>query len=112
MLRRYLPPANVMSTTNQIAIPSSTFLSIFDAALEEYKNGTSQDLRTHPFANQITSCDSADDILAIFQNQVDALNQAKKKCQTLMKCLNAIVPIFLVFSGVVSEGVGLVCLRA
>ncbi|KAH9980861.1 hypothetical protein BGW80DRAFT_1266760 [Lactifluus volemus] len=24
-----------------------------------------------------------------------------------MKCLNAIVPIFLVFSGVVSEGVGL-----
>ncbi|KAH9980865.1 hypothetical protein BGW80DRAFT_1198993 [Lactifluus volemus] len=107
MLHRYLPPANVMSTTNQITIPSSTFLSIFDAALEEYKNGTSQDLRTHPFASQITSCDSADDILAIFQNQVDALNQAKKKCQTLMKCLNALVPIFLVFSGVVSEGVGL-----
>jgi hypothetical protein len=101
-----------MSEANQTTIRSSTFLSIFNAALEEYKNKTGQDLRTHPFANQIASCDSADAILAIFQNHVDAFNRATKKCQTLMKCLNTIVPILLVFSGTVSDSVSLVCLGA
>ncbi|KAH9954071.1 hypothetical protein BGW80DRAFT_1511847 [Lactifluus volemus] len=96
-----------MSTANQTSTPSSTFLSIFDAALEEYKNKTGQDLRTHSFANQLDSCHSADAILAIFQNQVDALNQARKKCQALMKCLNAIVPVLLVFSNILGEGVSL-----
>jgi hypothetical protein len=101
-----------MSKANQITTTSSTFLSIFDAALEEYKNKTGQDLRTHSLANQLDSCHSADAILAIFQNQVDALNRARKNCQTLMKCLNIIVPILLIFSDNLGGTVSLVCFDA
>jgi fungal STAND N-terminal Goodbye domain len=106
----YLPSVNVMTKVNQTTIPSSTFISIFDAALEEYKNKTGQDLRTHPFAAQLDSCKSADAILATFQKQVDSLNRAKKKSQTLMKWLNTIVPVLVMFSGILGEGFSLVCL--
>jgi hypothetical protein len=105
-----------MSTTNQTAIPSepSTFSSIFDAALEEYKSKTGQDLRTHSFANLLGSCnsESADAILTIFQNQVDAHNRSKKNCHTLLRCLNTIVPILLMFSDTLGGGLSLVCLDA
>jgi hypothetical protein len=101
-----------MSKANQTTIPSSTSLSIFDGALEEYKNKTGQDLLTHSFATQLDSCKSADAILAIFQNQVDALNRAKKNSQTLMKRLHTIVPVLIVFSNTLGEGVNLVCLGA
>jgi hypothetical protein len=101
-----------MSTTSQPVTPSSTFLSIFDTALGEYRKKTGQDLQSHPFANQLDTCDSADAILAVLQQQVDALNEAGKSFQTLMKCLKPTVNFLLLFIGTVGEGVGAVCLSA
>ena len=107
------PPSVVMSTVCHTAIPSSTFPSIFDAASKEYKNKTGQDLRTHPFAAQLDSCDSVDAILAVFQNQVGALNQAAGRSHsTLMTWLNPTVNILLSFSAVLGEGLALVSLTA
>ena len=99
-----------MSTTSHKAVPSSTFLSIFDAASIEYKKKTGQDLRTHPFVNKLDSCDCADAILAVFEKEVDALNQAQNSHQTLMKWLKPIVNVLFLFSATLGEGVGLVSL--
>ena len=101
-----------MSTPSHANIPSSTFLSIFDAASNEYKTKTGQDLQTHPFADQLDSCDTADAILDVFQKQVDALNQARKSHQTLMKWLDPTVNVLLLFSATLGAGISLVSLTA
>jgi hypothetical protein len=103
---------SVMSTPSHTDIPSSTFLSIFDVASNEYKRKTGQDLQTHPFADQLDSCASADAILAVFQRQVDALNQARKCHQNLMNWLNPTVNILFLFSATLGEGISLVSLTA
>jgi hypothetical protein len=107
-----LLPTSVMSTTSQAVIPPSTFLSIFNAAWDEYRKKTGKDLQTHPFAGQLNSCDTPDTILAVLQPHVDALSQAQKNSQALMKWLNPIVHVLFIFSATLCEGVGLVWLTA
>ena len=76
------PLCSAISTTNHTAVPSSTLISIFDAASNEYKKKTGQDLRGHPFADKLDSSDFADAILAVFETQVDALNQVQRNLRT------------------------------
>ncbi|KAN0111234.1 hypothetical protein V8E52_008714 [Russula decolorans] len=51
---------------------SSNFEVLFNAALAKYTNQTGNDLRNHPLAIMIDSCDSPDSILDIFQEQARA----------------------------------------
>ncbi|KAI0291327.1 hypothetical protein B0F90DRAFT_1777935, partial [Multifurca ochricompacta] len=89
-------------------IPSSAFLSIFDAASKEYKKKIGQDLRDHPFTAEFNACDSPDAVLDVFQKQTDALDGTRKGDEGLVKWLSPTVYILSMFSGILGEGVGLV----
>jgi hypothetical protein len=98
-----------MSTNNQAANPSdSNFTAIFDAASQEYKKRTKQDLATHPFAAALQGYNSPDSILNVFREQAQALDKFRKGDDKLMEWLTTIVNILFTLSGTIGEGVGLV----
>ncbi|KAH9956631.1 hypothetical protein BC827DRAFT_748423 [Russula dissimulans] len=96
-----------MSTPHNNKLPISTFQSIFDAASREYEKRTGRDLRTHPLAAEFDQCNSPDAVLDIFQKQTDALDQAGKSGQTLVKWLNPTVHLLYMLSATIAEVVGL-----
>jgi hypothetical protein len=100
-----------MSTPHNNKLPISTFQSIFDAASREYEKRTGRDLRTHPLAAEFDQCNSPDAVLDIFQKQTDALDQAGKSGQTLVKWLNPTVHLLYMLSATIAEVVGLVSLN-
>ncbi|KAI0249044.1 hypothetical protein BJV78DRAFT_1354528 [Lactifluus subvellereus] len=85
-----------MSSHNQLEptnLVNSNFISIFDAASNEYKKLTKQDLHTHPLADQIHNCDSPDAVLVLFQRQAEAFDEFCKGDNRLMKWLNPTQPL-------------------
>jgi len=100
-----------MSTSRKKTVSVSTFQSIFDAASNEYEKKTGRDLRNHPLAAEFDHCNSPDAVLDIFQKQADALDQAGKSDQTLVKWLNPTVHLLHMFSATIAVGVGLVSLN-
>jgi hypothetical protein len=102
-----------MSTSDQTADPStSNFTAIFDAASQEYKTLTEQDLGTHPFAAALDSCDSPDAIVAVFRKQAQTFDRFRKGDDKLMAWLTPIVNILFTFSATLGEGIGLVSLHS
>jgi hypothetical protein len=98
-----------MSASNQTTNPSdSNFTAIFDAASQEYKKRTKQDLATHPFAAALQDYNSPDSILNVFRDQAQALDKFRKGDDKLMEWLTTIVNILFTVSGTLGEGVGLV----
>jgi hypothetical protein len=97
-----------MSASSSTTASHSTFRSIFHAASKVYKKKTGQDLRTHPLAVELTNCDSPNTVLKLFQKQADALDDAGKSAQALMRWLNPTVHILYVFSATLGTGIGLV----
>jgi hypothetical protein len=99
-----------MSTSSQTTNinPSSNFTPIFDAALAEYRRLTGQDLRTHPFAAAIDTCDSPDAVLNIFRKQAHVFDSFRKGDDKLMKWLTPTVNVLFVLSGTLGEGISLV----
>ena len=57
--------ANGRTTDSSI----SNFTAIFEAALQEYKALTKQDLATHPLAAALQGYNSPDSILNVFRDQ-------------------------------------------
>jgi hypothetical protein len=86
----------------------SNFTDIFDAASNEYKILTKQDLHTHPFAAALGDCDSPDAVLNIFRRQAQAFDEFCKGDDRLMKWLNPTVHILYTFSATLGEGIALV----
>ena len=99
-------PISTMSNSSNTTACFSTFRSILDAALKEYKKATGQDLQTHPLTGELDHCDFPDAILEIFQQQANALDETGKCNQTLMKWLNPTVHILVMLSATPGEGVG------
>ena len=98
-----------MSASNQATNPSiSNFTAIFDAASQEYKTRTKQDLATHPFAAALQGYNSPDSILNVFREQAQAFDKFRKGDDKLMEWLTPIVNILFTFSGILGDGVGLV----
>ncbi|KAI0249040.1 hypothetical protein BJV78DRAFT_728169 [Lactifluus subvellereus] len=97
-----------MSSHNQSTnLATSNFISIFDAASNEYKKLTKQDLHTHPLADQIHNCDSPDAVLVLFQRQAEAFDEFCKGDDRLMKWLDPTVHILFTFSATLGEGIAL-----
>jgi hypothetical protein len=69
----------------------SNFQPIFKAALAEYFKKTGKDLRNHPLASEIESCDSAESMLAIFRKQASAFDDFRNGDPKLIKCLRLFV---------------------
>jgi hypothetical protein len=100
-----------MSTSNQTAGPStSNFTAIFDAASQEYKTLTKQDLGTHPFAAALEGYNSPDAIVAVFRKQAQTFDKFRKGDDKLMAWLTPVVNILFTFSATLGEGIGLVSL--
>ena len=99
------------STPGQASIPSSNIKSVFDTALNEYKQKTGKELLDHPLATEVQRCDSADAILAIFQRQAEAFKQFRDGDRRLMKWIDPMVDVLYTFSETLGEGVSLVRLK-
>jgi hypothetical protein len=99
----------VMSSVNQQTDRSiANFIDIFDAASNEYRKLTKQDLRTHTFAAVLDSCDSPDAVLNVFRRQARAFDGICKGDDKLMKWLSPTVNILFTFSAILGEGIALV----
>ncbi len=98
-----------MSTNNQVSsISTSNFAPIFRAACDEYKTLTGQDLYTHPFAQELDHCDSADSILNVLREQAQVPLKRRKDHEKLLACLNPVINVLFTFSATLGEGIGLV----
>ncbi len=97
-----------MSTSRQTTDRSiANFTTIFDAAVNEYKTLTKQDLGTHPFAAAFENSTSLDSVLDIFRAQTQAFDEFCKGDDKLMAWLTPIVNILFTFSSTL-DGIGIV----
>jgi len=100
-----------MSPSNQTTkCSTSNFTAILDAALDEYKTLTGQDLAADPFSLALESFDSPDPILDVFRKQAEALDRSRSK--KLMACLTPIVNVLFTFSATLGEGLPLAPAKA
>ena len=101
-----------MSASDQTTDPSaSNFTAIFEAASNNYKSLTGQDLRRHPLATELESNSSSpDSILGVFRKQAQALDKFRKGDDKLIKSLTPIVNILFTFSTTAGADIGLVSL--
>jgi hypothetical protein len=99
-----------MSTGNQTTrhSASSNFTHIFNAAVEEYKKHSKQDIRTHPFATTFNACTTPDTILDVFRGQAQAFDRFREGEDKLIRWLNPTVQVLFTFSALLGEGIGLV----
>ena len=89
---------------------SSNFQQVIDSALDTYKKRTRKDLRAHPLAVQLQTCDSPSAILSLLQQQIQGLDQSRSTDERWTKWLDPTVNIMYAFSDILGAGVSLVCL--
>jgi hypothetical protein len=92
---------------------SSTFQSLFNAALQDYENQTGINLVDHPFAKQLETCESVSSITAILREQAQSFHEFRENDGRLMKALNSSIDVLCApsISSALSETVGLVVRR-
>ena len=84
---------------------------MINAALNKYKQRTKKDLREHPLAAQLQSCDSPSAIIVILQQQVRGLDPSGSTDERWTKWMDPTVNVLYAFSSVLGSGVSMVCLR-
>jgi hypothetical protein len=89
---------------------SSSSRDLFNAALQDYENQTGTRLDDHPVAKLLETCDTADSITAILQQQAHIFRQFREDDGKPMKLLKSSVDVLytLSTSTVLGECVGLV----
>ncbi|KAI9437514.1 hypothetical protein H4582DRAFT_1955003 [Lactarius indigo] len=92
-----------MSPHSQIASPN--LKSVLDAALDEYKKKTGDDLLAHQLANELKSCESIDAVLNILRDQSKAFEQSGD--QRLMKSIDPLARAVYTFPQALGDGAGL-----
>jgi hypothetical protein len=97
-----------VSFPSQAPVSSLQPTSILDVALNEYRKNTGQDLRSHPLAIELQSCNSVDGILALLQRQAGTLQQLKDGNRRLMKWVCSSVNILYSITATLGDGAGLV----
>lgn len=88
---------------------SSRFRALFEAAVQQYEKQTEIPLSRHPLAEQLQNCDSADSVIAVFQEQVRAFSEFRGS-DRIMKSLKGVVSVLSTLSAVADLGdsIGLV----
>jgi hypothetical protein len=98
-----------MSASNPTADPSTANLTaIFEAASNEYRSLTGQNLGTHPLATELERSNSPESILGVFQKQAQALDKFRKGDDKLMRSLTPIVHVIFTLSATLGAGICLV----
>jgi len=104
---RLPPPLSQARVDSSEMEQTSTFQGIFNAALQDYQNQTGNNLIDHPLAKQLESCDSADSITAILQEQAQIFRDFREDDGKFMKSLKCSVNALYTLS-ITTEGIGLV----
>ncbi len=90
--------------------PSSSFLSLYHSALQDYTTQTGTNLVDHPFAKQLENCESVDSISSLLQENVRKFLEFRGEDGKIIKSLKCAVHVLhtLCTSTVLGEGIGLV----
>ena len=100
------------SNLNQAIDPSTNdFNAIFEAASNEYKTLTGQDLETHPFAAALEDYISPNSVLNVFRKQARVFDPFRKGDDKLMARLTPIVYVLFSVSDTLEKGVRLVSIQ-
>jgi hypothetical protein len=91
---------------------SSKFQSIFNAALEDYKKKTKNDLLKHGLTAQFERCQSASAILDVLYRQprIQQFIQSRADGGSSKQWLSAIATVLCAFSAALGPAVGMVVL--
>ena len=98
-------PTNDQTTHSS---PSSNFTLIFDIAVKEYQRLTKQDLYNHPFTAALSVYITPDDVLVLIRRLAEAFKPFREDKLRLMRSLDPIVEVLLMFSATLREGISLV----
>ena len=82
---------------------SSNFQSIFDIALSDYAKQTDIDLSTHPFAQSLQNCDSAERVLDLLGDKAKQFQAYRDGNRNLINSLKPVLQILHTVSGILGE---------
>ena len=97
-----------MSSSSQTLVSSSQFKAILDAALNEYKTKTGNDLTNDSLAKEIQSCETAEAVLDIIKREAKTFDKFKGGDKRLMKWIGPSVDVLYTISPILSAGIGIV----
>ena len=100
-----------MSTEPSTSTLHANFVSVFNAALEEYKHKTKKDLASHPLLPFLESCDSPEAILTVLQDQIPVFSESQNGDDRLTKWVTPTVNVLYAFSDTLDQGIGLVSIK-
>ena len=100
-----------MSTEPSASTSHSNFVSVFNAALEEYKRKTKKDLTSHPLLPSLESCDSPEAILTVLRDQILGFRESQDGDDGLTKWVTPTVNVLYAFSDTLGQGIGLVRIK-
>ena len=89
---------------------SSNFESILDAALSDYAKQTGIDLATHPSAQILQNCNSADAILDLLRDKANQFQAYRDGNRKLIDSLKPVVHVLHAVSSILGEAAAMVSL--
>ena len=91
--------------------PSPELKSLFETALNEFEKRAGSNLVQHQIIDRLMNCESADSVIDVLQEQAQAFRNFRGDDGKLMTWLKRTVNALytLSTSGVLGEGIGLVC---
>ena len=87
---------------------SSNFQSILNAALSDYTKQTGIDLATHPSAQTLQNCNSADAILGLLEDKAKQFQAYRDGNRKLINCLKPVVQVLHAVSSILGEATAMV----
>ncbi|KAH9009284.1 hypothetical protein EDB85DRAFT_2298652, partial [Lactarius pseudohatsudake] len=90
------------------ATSSTTFETIFTAALKSYKQQTKRDITSLPLSTHLQSCDSPSAIINVLRAQFRTFDRSQAANERWTKWLDPIVNVLYAFSVTLGNGVGLI----
>ena len=103
-----------MSTRNKTThrhLSIANFTAIFEAASNEYRTSTGQDLETHPFAAALEDYNTPDFVLNVYRKQARAFDKFRKVDDKLMAWLTPTVYILFTVSETLGDGISPVSIQ-
>ena len=104
-------PRAIMSTEPSTSTLHSNFQSIFNAALDEYKRKTKNDLTAHPLLPRFESCHTPEAILTVLRKQIPGFSESQNGDDGFTKWVTPTVNVLHAFSDTLGQGVGLVSIK-
>jgi len=90
--------------------PSTSFLLLYNSALQDYTTQTGTNLVDHPFTKQLEKCESVDSISSLLQENVRRFREFRREDGKITKSLKCAIHVLHTLSTgtVLGDIVGLV----